>query len=290
MSLKALLIPTLNRPPVHPKLDDFMMGDAIPKIIHQTFYTRDLPEKLVANVDQLRRLNPEWEYRFYDDNDIAAFIQTHYPAEVWRYFERIDPSYGAARADLFRYLLMYRMGGVYLDIKSVMTRPIALRDDDRLLLSNWPKVSEGFDWGGHYELRHIAAGEYQQWHIVCAPGHPCMKAVIETVLANIDTYDPSLHGVGKKGVLRVTGPIAYTTAIHRIQREHPHRVVDIKDELGFEYNVYRDQSHEKEFKSHYSRQSKPVVRLSWAKRQFSRVYGLIQAIHDARVRRGINGA
>jgi len=290
MSLKALLIPTLNRPPVHPRLDDFTMGEAIPKIIHQTFYTRDLPEKLAANVDQLRRLNPEWEYRFYDDADIAVFIQAHYPAEVWRYFERIDPSYGAARADFFRYLLMYKMGGIYLDIKSVMTRPIQLGDDDRLLLSHWPQVSEGFDWGGHYELRHIAAGEYQQWHIVCTPGHPCIKAVIETVLANIDKYDPSLHGVGKKGVLRVTGPIAYTTAIHRIQQNYPHRVVDIEAELGFEYNVYRDQSHEKEFKSHYSRQVTPVVRIGWTKRQFSRVYGLIQAIHDARVRRRENGA
>lgn len=290
MSLKALFIPTLNRPPARPKLDTFTEGDAIPKIIHQTFYSRDLPAKLQANVDLIRHLNPEWEYRFYDDVDIAEFIQTHYPAEVWRYFERIDSRYGAARADLFRYLLMYKMGGVYLDIKSVVTRPIQLQKNDKLLLSNWARVSGEFDWGGHYELRHIAAGEYQQWHIVCAPGHPCMKAVIETVLANIDSYNPSLHGVGKKGVLRVTGPVAYTVAIHRIQKEHAHRVVDITAELGFEYNVYRDQSHEKEFKSHYSLQTAPVVRLGWAKRQLTHVYALMQATHNVRERRRANGA
>ena len=267
-----------------------MMGDAIPKIFHQTFYTRNLPEKLKASVDLICHLHPDWEYRFYDDEDIAIFIQTHYPAEIWRYFERIDPRYGAARADLFRYLLMYRIGGVYLDIKSAVTRPIQLQKDDKLLLSNWTRVNGEFDWGGHYELRHIAAGEYQQWHIVCVPGHPCIKAVIETVLQNIDSYDPSLHGIGKKGVLRVTGPIAYTVAIHRIQSDYSHRIVDIKDELGFEYNVYQDQSHEKVFKSHYSVQTAPVVRLSWIKRQLNRVYALIQAIHNARVRRQENNA
>ena len=289
MSLKALLIPTLNRPQARPKLENFDECDTIPKIIHQTFYTRDLPDKLQANVDLIRHLNPEWEYRFYDDDDIAEFIQTHYPDKVWRYFERINPCYGAARADLFRYLLMYKIGGVYLDIKSVATRPIQLKKDDRLLLSNWTRVSGEFDWGGHYELRHIEAGEYQQWHIICAPGHPCIKAVIENVLANIDTYDPSLHGTGKKGVLRVTGPVAYTLAIHRIQSEHPHRVVDIRSELGFEYNVYQNQSHEKEFKSHYSLQTAPIVRLNWVKRQLTHVYAMIQATHDMYARQRTNG-
>lgn len=290
MSLKALLIPTLNRPPSRSRLPSFPEGLTIPKIIHQTFYTRDLPEKLQENVDIIRQLNPEWEYRFYDDSDIAAFIQSNYPAHVWHYFERINSRYGAARADLFRYLLMYKMGGIYLDIKSVVTRPIQLREDDKLLLSNWEQKSGEFDWGGHYELRDIAAGEYQQWHIVCAPGHPCLKAVIEAVLSNIDTYDPSLHGVGKKGVLRVTGPVAYTMAIHRIQKQHAHRVVDITAELGLEYNVYRDQSHEKEFKSHYSLQTASVVQLGWAKRQLTHLYALMQAVHDMRQRRRANQA
>lgn len=286
MSLKALLIPTLNRPPLRAKLESFTPGDGIPKIIHQTFYSRDLPATLQANVENVKRLNPDWEYRFYDDDDIAAFIQSNYPPLVWRYFQRIDPRYGAARADFFRYLLMYKVGGVYLDIKSVATRPIELQDDDMLLLANWKRISGEFDWGGHYELRNIAEGEYQQWHIVCAPGHPCLKAVLENVMANIDAYDPSLHGIGKKGVLRVTGPVAYTMAIHRIKDEHAHRVVDITDDLGLEYNIYRDQSHEKVFKSHYSAQTAPVVRLGWAKRRMTRVYALIQATHNLRQRRG----
>lgn len=282
MSLKALLIPTLNRQPLRAKLETITQGGGIPKIIHQTFYTRILSATLQANVENLKRLNPDWEYRFYDDNDIAIFIQSNYPSFVWRYFQRIDPCYGAARADFFRYLLMYKVGGVYLDIKSVAKRPFELQHDDMLLLANWKRVSGEFDWGGHYELRNIAEGEYQQWHIVCAPGHPCMKAVLENVMGNIDAYDPSLHGVGKKGVLRVTGPVAYTMAIHRIKDQHAHRVVDITAELGLEYNIYRDQSHEKVFKSHYSAQTAPVVRLGWAKRYLTTVYALFQAIHNMR--------
>lgn len=287
MSLKALLIPTLNLPPRRNPLPAQPMGESIPRIIHQTFYERTLPPELQRNVDRLRALNPGWEYRFYDDADIAAFIGEHYGAGMLRYFERIGPQYGAARADLFRYLLMYRVGGVYLDIKSAATRPLdeVLRPDDRYLLSSWGADS---GWGHHYELRNLAHGEFQQWYIACAPGHPFLREVIGTVLGNIDRYDPHLHRVGKNGVLRVTGPIPYTLAIHRIIGQHPHRLADSRRDLGLEYNVYRNQSHETAFRSHYSTQTAPVVRLGPLKRRLSHVYGMIQYLHDLRMARSGN--
>jgi mannosyltransferase OCH1-like enzyme len=201
---------------------------------------------------------------------------------VLQRFLRIDARYGAARADLFRYLLMYKVGGVYLDIKSGAAQPFdsVLRADDRFVLSYWDASNAASGWGQHYELRDIAAGELQQWHIICAPGHPFMHAVIETVLANIDTYVPSLHGVGKNGVLRVTGPIAYTRAIHRILHQHPHRIADSARDLGLTYNIYRNQSHETAFKSHYSVQVHPLVQLGFGKRQLTRFWGMVQFAYD----------
>lgn len=282
MSVKEKIFPTLNRAAVSRYVAAVDMGGSIPRILHQTFYERTLAPQLQDNVDQLRAANPGWEYRFYDDADILRFIGDHYPAAVLARFLRIDARYGAARADLFRYLLMYKVGGVYLDIKSGAREPFdrVLRPDDRFVLSYWNASNTAAGWGQHYELRDIAAGELQQWHIICAPGHPFLKAVIDTVLANIDTYLPSLHGVGKNGVLRVTGPIAYTRAIHRILAQHPHRIVDSDHDLGLTYNIYRNQSHETSFKSHYSVQVHPLVQLGAGKRLMTRFWGLVQFAYD----------
>jgi mannosyltransferase OCH1-like enzyme len=289
MSIKTLLIPTLNRVPKYSRLPEYEMGKEIPRIIHQTFYDRTLPERLQANVDRLRAMNPGWEYRFYDDADIAVFIKENYPPIVWEYYERIDPRYGAARADLFRYLLMYKVGGVYLDIKSSATRPLdsVLKPDDRFILSKWYTSNGDYEhWGLVYDLRHLLGGEYQQWHIICAPGHPFLKEVLEVVLSNIDYYDPHLHQTGKRGVLRLTGPVPYTLAIERIITLHPHRVVDGRNELGLEYNVYgSDTGHVSVFKGHYSLQTASIVRLNPFKRLLSRGYGLAQYLHD-QVRQG----
>jgi mannosyltransferase OCH1-like enzyme len=284
MSIKTLLFPPLNVPPRRALLDTFEAGTAVPRIIHQTFYERNLSERLQENVDHLRAMNPGWEYRFYDDDDVAAFIKGNYPAWVWGYFERIDPRYGAARADFFRYLLMYKVGGLYLDIKSTVTRPLdeGIKPDDRFILSQWYLPSGEFehDEGFIYDLRHIPGGEFQQWHILCAPGHPFMKAVLEAVMANIDAYDPHLHQTGKRGVLRVTGPIAYTLAIRRIMDQHPHRNINGRKEIGLEYNVYGEMQHMNVFKGHYSRQTASIVRLGPVKRLVSRLYGLAQYLHD----------
>jgi hypothetical protein len=280
MSLKALFAPTLNHPPKRHLLDALPVGETIPKIIHQTFYDRNLPERLQVNVQRLRELNPGWEYRFYDDADVEAFIKDNYPTIVWDYYQRIDPAYGAARADIFRYLLLYKVGGVYLDIKSSATRSLdtVLQPDDRFILSKWHEANGDYE---HirlvYDLRNLEGGEYQQWHIICAPGHPFLKNVLEMVFQNIDAYDPYLHQTGKKGVLRVTGPVPYTMAILPLMSAHPHRVVDGRNTMGLEYSVYGEQVHVGVFKGHYSLQTTSIVRLTPSKKRKSYFYRWLQA-------------
>ncbi|RYF20514.1 MAG: hypothetical protein EOO77_07875 [Oxalobacteraceae bacterium] len=73
----------------------------------------------------------------FDDGEIRRFIDDEYGADILANFDCIRREYGAARADLFRYLLIYKRGGVYLDIKSGFERSLdeVLQPDDQMLLS-----------------------------------------------------------------------------------------------------------------------------------------------------------
>lgn len=258
-----------------PKLPAVPLGAEIPKIIHQTFRSHDLPEELGANVEAIRAMNPGWKHRLYDDADIERFISESYGNEILAYYHRIDRRYGAARADLFRYLLLYRFGGVYLDIKSTTVRPLdeMLRPDDLYLLSHWRNQPGGprAGWGMHGELEATGRGEYQQWHVICAAGHPFLAAVIERVLQNIDAYRPWREKLGQHAVLQVTGPIAYTRAIHPIRELHPHRLVDDESEIGLEYSIRPGFDHTRLFASHYVYLDRPMIAttgLVWCGTQF----------------------
>ncbi len=266
VALKHRLFPGLNTGTPVPLRPTRVPQGAAPRIIHQTFPTKDLPPALAENLLATKATNPDWEHRLHDDADIEAFIGRHYGAQMRRTYLRINPRYGAARADLFRYLLMYEVGGVYLDIKAATRLPLStvIRGDDRYLISQWPKVTKGRfrGWGQYPELSHVPGGEFQQWCIVAAPGHPFLQAVIERVLANLDLYLPSMHGVGRWPVLRLTGPIAYTVAIAPLLASQPHRTVDLATDLGIDYSIFdKSTTHMQLFTSHYGTQTDPIVAL-----------------------------
>lgn len=178
----------------------------IPKIIHQTYKTKNLPQEIQEVVDKVKDMNPDYEYRFYDDNDCVNFIMQNYQDDSLEMYLRINPNYGSARADFFRYLLMYKVGGVYLDIKSVTTKPLnqSVTFNDEYVLTHWYPGTPWID-----ELNY-PLGEFQNWHIVCVPNHPFLKKTIELVKENIRNYDGE---TGKKSVLRNTGPFVYSKAI-----------------------------------------------------------------------------
>jgi len=119
---------------------------SIPKIIHQTIRSKAaLHPAFQENIEYLKRVNPGWEHRLYDDDDCRLFILQVYGQNYLDTFNRIDSAYGAAKADFFRYLLMYECGGVYLDIKSRTRLPLSqvLAEDDRYILSYWDNAPGG---------------------------------------------------------------------------------------------------------------------------------------------------
>jgi hypothetical protein len=242
------------------------LGVSIPKRIYQTYPSRSaLPSEIINNIRTLKKLNPDWGHVLFDDKEVREFIRQEFP-KILHYYDRIATSYGAARADLFRYLLIYRCGGVYLDIKSTITKPLTetIKPGDKILLSGWQEwhAVPGFNgWGDHPELSKIGGGELQQWHVVAIAGHPCLRAVILRVLENIDRYNALWNGVGKAGVLRLTGPIAYTLAINSVINNKSYKNSNIKNDYGFEYSIYDfSHKHVNMFSKHYSKSAESIIK------------------------------
>lgn len=242
----------------------------LPKIIHQTYPDRQPPSFYQQNIARIKQLNPGWLYRFYDDEDIQDYIARNFP-EVLDYYNRIDKRYGAAKADFFRYLVLYNEGGIYLDIKSTVTRPLdeVLPSKATYLLSHWKNGPD--DRFAGFGLWDCAVGgleswpergEFQQWFIVSPPRHPFLRKTIEQVCHNIDCYCPLTGEVGRIGVVKMTGPIAYTQAILSLMDTVTHSIVDAEVDLGFCYSCLQEpRSHKRSFRyKHYSRLRSPIIK------------------------------
>jgi mannosyltransferase OCH1-like enzyme len=240
------------------------MMNKIPKIIHQTYYKSDLlPPEIINSIDKLKTLNPDWEYRFYDDAAVLDFIRVNYGDAMLNRIKKINPKYNVVMADLFRYLVLYKEGGLYLDIKSTAIKPLSqiIKPDDTFLISQW-RNQLGFKfagWGLFEDLIKIPGGEFHTWYIATVPNHPFLSNVINKVVLNIDHYTTERFGVGREGVLRVSGPIAYTLAIAPMMKNHRFRIIDA-EASSLVYSIYKgNYDHDKLFKYKYSNLDAPII-------------------------------
>lgn len=86
---------------------------SIPKIIHFTWKSEQLPRQMQAYYDAWRRLHPDWDVRLWTDETMRAFVAETYPAFLATYdaYPKM-----IQRADSFRYLVLGALGGVYADL------------------------------------------------------------------------------------------------------------------------------------------------------------------------------
>lgn len=183
---------------------------AIPKIIHQTFKSSALPFITRWHIAGFRKKNPAYAYEFYDDARIDLFLLEEFGAEILALYKRIN--IGAAKADFFRYAVLYKKGGIYVDIDSGINGSL----DDFILPDDTAIITHEGD-----------PSLFAQWALIYSPGHPFLEKTIQLVLENIrqNKYPHDVHSM--------TGPFAYTEAINLCLKDNPdtpHRV------LGTDYN------------------------------------------------------
>jgi len=193
-----------------------LRGDDVPS--NEVFAS--LPEEYKNAINQLRQINEGWEYQLIGDIEAHHFILEKYGEEVYSYFERINPQYGAARADFLRYLLLYCYGGAYIDIKCGVSHSL----DQSIQSGKFPVFYwDNMPGGNHHAAipEHVPGGEILQGFIVSPAGHPFLRAVIMEVMRRIDEYNPYVDGVGYGGVMKVMGPGMYTETIYDCSQKYP---------------------------------------------------------------------
>jgi hypothetical protein len=147
------------------------MNSKIPKRIIQTGKSLDLPLFSKASAINIRLLNPDFEYLFFDDNQVVKFIDEKFPE-----YRGVFDSFRVPiqRYDFFRYLVVYYFGGFYFDVDVFLASGLAdLLDFDcvfpfeELTINVFLRREYGMDW----EIGNYAFG--------AAAGHPFIHAIIK---------------------------------------------------------------------------------------------------------------
>jgi mannosyltransferase OCH1-like enzyme len=168
----------------------------IPRYIFQTMETSLIPLEIYTNCQQQWILsNPNYSYFFFDSLDRKNFIKDNFPSYVFKMYNKLIP--GAYKADLWRYCVLYKYGGCYID---VMISPLKsldsiIKDDDTFVASHpLYKCSNCIDQG-------FLSSKPKNDIIFQAIKHSCINI-------NFNNYSTSS--------LAITGPILLSRVINNI--------------------------------------------------------------------------
>lgn len=138
----------------------------IPKIIHHTYKNHNLPEIYKMCQTEIKRLHPDFEYRFYTDNDMDRIMKDDF-AEYYTKFNELPRM--IMKIDMFRYFLMYKYGGLYTDMDYLMFKRFDILNEKVVIPCNRENKNSTPTCLGNC----IFASE---------PNHPYWKSLMDTLL------------------------------------------------------------------------------------------------------------
>lgn len=201
------------------KIVEKPITSVIPLNIFQTWNTKTLPTKMSECVESMKLCNPEFKYYLFDDDDCRDFLKNNFDAEILYSYDTLIP--GAFKADLWRYCILYKFGGIYLDIKYKCINGfkfLTLTDDEYF-------VRDRYEASNKLAIYNAL--------IICKAGNPkllkCIKKVVENVRNRY--YGPS--------ELHITGP-SMMVEFFTPNDKKKLKTLYHYDENGYYYIVYKN--------------------------------------------------
>jgi hypothetical protein len=168
----------------------------IPRIIHQTWHSPEY-DRQDGTPESWKATNPDWDYHLFLDEELEDFVAQNYPDLLDLYLS--FPT-NVQRADLGRYLLLHRFGGVYADMDTDCLAALEpLINEGRVVLCEEPKI--------HEQLSNLFGLSSLVFNGTMASpaGHPFWMHVVGMIVRNRHSMN--------KNVLISTGPVLLTAAV-----------------------------------------------------------------------------
>jgi len=163
-----------------------------------------MSKDMLKAIQTIRDLNPEYEYHLYDDTDRYDFIKNYYP-QLLDAYENLLP--GAFKADLWRLLIIYQYGGVYIDIKQVHFLPFSriIRPDCKVFVCQ--DLQPGMLWNALFGA--VKNNPYIEYYIV-------------NMIININ------NNYYSNDVLGITGPKLMGECFNKMLNRHPKEIWELR--------------------------------------------------------------
>jgi len=148
------------------------IGDIIPKKIFQFWHDKnEITLKMQNCIDVLKNQHSDYEYQLFFIDEAREFIRDFFETKVLEAFDSLVPI--AFKSDLWRYCVLYKYGGIYIDLKYECINYFHLSD---IFSSSSLEELFIFDINGHSVYNGFMASK---------PNNPIFLHCINSIVKNV---------------------------------------------------------------------------------------------------------
>ena len=198
----------------------------IPKIIHQIWsgIEEPLPEHFKELGETWKEHYPGWKYELWDNDRMNKFILEYYP-EYQDIYQRFP--FHVQRWDAIRYLILDKIGGMYVDFDYESIKPLDNLINDKNCCFAMEKKSHA----QQFKRKEM----FNNALMLSEPQHPFMKLIIENVFSEkaltLDSSNKFLC------VLNSTGPWILMDLYEQLPEKEKENIYLVPDQYVTPFDV-----------------------------------------------------
>jgi hypothetical protein len=195
----------------------------VPKILFQTWKSSQFKIEEIKEILKIRESLGKTQFVFHDDDDMFEYMASSWGRHpIHQVFQSLE--FGAAKADVWRYCILYEYGGIYLDIDSAFDvslldnldkeTDILVSTEDNFVSTDNVHLLETQNWLQQLcPQNQISKRIYLQWLFIAAPKSSALAIAIDLICSRWKQYDGITSPNPLKSIVNFTGPALFTEAI-----------------------------------------------------------------------------
>ena len=182
--------------------------------VYQTWVSNKFNKNHYIQLIKFREINPQLNFKFYNQKQMDMYMKKNWQKhKIFKIYNKVN--FGPLQTDIFRYCILYDMGGYYFDIDKMCLAPLVSLHPNNAsaLITHEP----------YYHKREtnlkvkkiLKSSNYNlcQWGFGFKKKHIILKMLIDKICEKFENYNNYRFKTFIKGATKFTGPALFTNVI-----------------------------------------------------------------------------
>jgi len=208
--------------------------------VYQTWVTNKFNKQHYLKLLEFRKINPELNFKLYTNNQMDNYMKNNWSThKIFKVYKQLI--YGPMKTDIFRYCILYELGGYYFDIDKMCSKPlISFHSRNSSALITFDKYYHKKENNKKIvKFMKISDQIACQWGMGFQKKHKILSLLIKNIINYYKKYKNIAVQEYDAGGTAFTGPAIFTDTIRNCLKKRIDKSISFIETNFKGYGIFR---------------------------------------------------